>query len=77
MQEKSSDTFMGSSCSCEVICNNSDSLSSLEPDEQQNISPIIWKALKHNSLDFSEFCATFIRKVIVNILCTAGEGCSC
>ncbi|XP_042719531.1 diphthine--ammonia ligase isoform X8 [Lagopus leucura] len=60
-KEKSSDTFMGSSCSCEVICNNSDSLSSLEPDEQQNISPIIWKALKHNSLDFSEFCATFIR----------------
>ncbi|XP_048803695.1 diphthine--ammonia ligase isoform X6 [Lagopus muta] len=53
-KEKSSDTFMGSSCSCEVICNNSDSLSSLEPDEQQNISPIIWKALKHNSLDFSK-----------------------
>ncbi|XP_042669630.1 diphthine--ammonia ligase isoform X5 [Centrocercus urophasianus] len=53
-KEKSSDTFMGSSCSCEVICNNSDSLASSEPDEQQNISPIIWKALKHNSLDFSK-----------------------
>ncbi|XP_052549867.1 diphthine--ammonia ligase isoform X6 [Tympanuchus pallidicinctus] len=53
-KEKSSDTFMGSSCSCEVICNNSDSLSSSEPDEQQNISPIIGKTLKHNSLDFSK-----------------------
>ncbi|XP_065609939.1 diphthine--ammonia ligase isoform X4 [Cyrtonyx montezumae] len=55
-QEKSSDTFMVNSCSCEVSCNNGDILPSSEPDEPQNISPITWKSLKHSSLDFSKTC---------------------
>ncbi|XP_046774473.1 diphthine--ammonia ligase isoform X4 [Gallus gallus] len=53
-KEKSSDTFMVNSCSCEVSCNNDDILPSSELDEPQNISPVIWKALKHDSLDFSK-----------------------
>ncbi|XP_021257383.1 diphthine--ammonia ligase isoform X1 [Numida meleagris] len=53
-KEKSSDTFMVNSCSCEVSCNDGDILPSSELDEPQNISPIIWKSLKHNSLDFSK-----------------------
>ncbi|XP_065609922.1 diphthine--ammonia ligase isoform X2 [Cyrtonyx montezumae] len=55
-KEKSSDTFMVNSCSCEVSCNNGDILPSSEPDEPQNISPITWKSLKHSSLDFSKTC---------------------
>uniref|UniRef100_A0A8V0XRA4 Diphthine--ammonia ligase n=1 Tax=Gallus gallus TaxID=9031 RepID=A0A8V0XRA4_CHICK len=54
LEEKSSDTFMVNSCSCEVSCNNDDILPSSELDEPQNISPVIWKALKHDSLDFSK-----------------------
>uniref|UniRef100_G1NI69 Diphthine--ammonia ligase n=1 Tax=Meleagris gallopavo TaxID=9103 RepID=G1NI69_MELGA len=52
--ENKANTFLANSCSCEVICNNSDILPSSELDEKQNISPIIWKALKQNSLDFSK-----------------------
>ncbi|XP_015720385.1 diphthine--ammonia ligase isoform X4 [Coturnix japonica] len=53
-KEKSSDTFMVSSCSCEESCSNGDILPSSELDEPQDFGPVIWKDLKHTSLDFSK-----------------------
>lgn len=63
-QEESSGTFAVSSCSCEISCTDDDIFpSSAEYERQKNI-PVVWKTLKHNSLDFSEFCTVLknIRK---------------
>nr|XP_025949716.1 diphthine--ammonia ligase isoform X4 [Dromaius novaehollandiae] len=52
---ESSDTFMVSSCSCELSCNDGNILPSSEEDEAQKILPVIWKSnTKHNSLDFTK-----------------------
>ncbi|XP_067152766.1 diphthine--ammonia ligase isoform X7 [Apteryx mantelli] len=52
---ESSDTFMVSSCSCELSCNDGNILTSSEEDEPQKILPVIWKSnTKHNSLDFTK-----------------------
>ncbi|XP_068802450.1 diphthine--ammonia ligase isoform X9 [Struthio camelus] len=52
---ESSDTFMVSSCSCELSCNDSNILPSSEAGELQTIPPVIWKSnMKHNSLDFTK-----------------------
>ncbi|XP_065695993.1 diphthine--ammonia ligase isoform X6 [Patagioenas fasciata] len=51
---ESSGTFMINSCSCEVSCNDDDIFPSPEEDEPQKSIPVIWKSLKHNSLDFTE-----------------------
>ncbi|XP_059675654.1 diphthine--ammonia ligase isoform X3 [Gavia stellata] len=48
---ESSGTFMVSSCSCEVSCNDDNIFPSSEEDEPQKNIPVIWKSLKHNSLD--------------------------
>ncbi|XP_071665464.1 diphthine--ammonia ligase isoform X13 [Patagioenas fasciata] len=53
-QGESSGTFMINSCSCEVSCNDDDIFPSPEEDEPQKSIPVIWKSLKHNSLDFTE-----------------------
>ncbi|XP_067152761.1 diphthine--ammonia ligase isoform X3 [Apteryx mantelli] len=54
-QGESSDTFMVSSCSCELSCNDGNILTSSEEDEPQKILPVIWKSnTKHNSLDFTK-----------------------
>ncbi|XP_064368484.1 diphthine--ammonia ligase isoform X5 [Dromaius novaehollandiae] len=54
-QGESSDTFMVSSCSCELSCNDGNILPSSEEDEAQKILPVIWKSnTKHNSLDFTK-----------------------
>ncbi|XP_068802445.1 diphthine--ammonia ligase isoform X4 [Struthio camelus] len=54
-QGESSDTFMVSSCSCELSCNDSNILPSSEAGELQTIPPVIWKSnMKHNSLDFTK-----------------------
>ncbi|KAM6392409.1 diphthine--ammonia ligase [Pluvialis apricaria] len=45
---------MVNSCSCEVSCNDDDIFPSSEEDEPQENIPIIWKSLKHNSLDFTK-----------------------
>ncbi|KAM9238999.1 diphthine--ammonia ligase isoform 3-T3 [Leptosomus discolor] len=50
---ESSGTFMVNSCSCEVSCNDDIFPSSEEHEPQKNI-PVIWKSLKHDSLDFSK-----------------------
>ncbi|XP_009885225.1 PREDICTED: diphthine--ammonia ligase [Charadrius vociferus] len=42
------------SCSCEVSCNDDDIFPSSEEDEPRKNIPIIWKSLKHNSLDFTK-----------------------
>ncbi|NXO53798.1 DPH6 ligase, partial [Aramus guarauna] len=52
--ENKASTFMVDSCSCEVSCNNDDIFPSSEEDEPQKNSPVIWKSLKHHSLDFTE-----------------------
>lgn len=57
-QEESSGTFVVSNCSCEISCTDDIFPSSEEYEPQKNI-PVIWKTLKHNSLDFSEFCTVF------------------
>ncbi|XP_075569006.1 diphthine--ammonia ligase isoform X4 [Pelecanus crispus] len=51
---KSSSTFMVNSCSCEVSCNDGDIFPSSEEDEPQKNVLVIWKSLKHNSLDFTK-----------------------
>ncbi|KAM6444821.1 diphthine--ammonia ligase isoform 2-T2 [Rhynochetos jubatus] len=51
---ESSGTFMINSCSCEVSCNIDDIFPSSEEDEPQKNIPVIWKSLKHNSLDFTK-----------------------
>ncbi|XP_064920264.1 diphthine--ammonia ligase isoform X8 [Columba livia] len=53
-QGESSGTFMINSCSCEVSCNDEDIFPSPEEDEPQKSIPVIWKSLKHSSLDFTE-----------------------
>lgn len=53
-QVEYSDMFKVNSCSCDITCNDGDILPSSEVEEPQKIIPIIWKSLKHNSLDFSE-----------------------
>ncbi|XP_064920263.1 diphthine--ammonia ligase isoform X7 [Columba livia] len=52
-QGESSGTFMINSCSCEVSCNDEDIFPSPEEDEPQKSIPVIWKSLKHSSLDFT------------------------
>ncbi|KYO28747.1 ATP-binding domain-containing protein 4 [Alligator mississippiensis] len=51
---ESSDKFMDSSCSCEVTCNEDNMLPAAEEDGPKDIPPIIWKSLKHNSLQYSK-----------------------
>ncbi|XP_019407547.1 PREDICTED: diphthine--ammonia ligase [Crocodylus porosus] len=51
---ESSDKFMDSSCSCEVICNEDNVLPAAEEDVPKDIPPVIWKSLKHNSLQYSK-----------------------
>ncbi|XP_050754191.1 diphthine--ammonia ligase isoform X2 [Gymnogyps californianus] len=53
-QEESSGAFMVNSCFCEVSCNDDDIFASSEEDEPQKNIPVIWKSLKHNSLDFTK-----------------------
>ncbi|KAM6204491.1 diphthine--ammonia ligase isoform 2-T2 [Sarcoramphus papa] len=53
-KEESSGAFMVNSCSCEVSCNDDDIFASSEEDEPQKNIPVIWKSLKHNSLDFTK-----------------------
>ncbi|XP_074004997.1 diphthine--ammonia ligase isoform X1 [Numenius arquata] len=53
-QGKSSGTFMVNSCSCEISCNDDYIFPSSEEEEPQKNIPVIWKSLKHNSLDFSK-----------------------
>ncbi|NXF49654.1 DPH6 ligase, partial [Oceanites oceanicus] len=47
-------TFMVNNCSCEVNCNDDDIFPSSEEDEPQKNIPVVWKSLKHNSLDFTK-----------------------
>ncbi|KAM9291578.1 diphthine--ammonia ligase isoform 3-T3 [Morus bassanus] len=51
---ESSGTFTVNSCSCEVSCHDDDIFPSSEEDEPQKNIPVIWKSLKHNSLDFTK-----------------------
>ncbi|KAF1603096.1 UNVERIFIED_CONTAM: Diphthine--ammonia ligase, partial [Eudyptes robustus] len=51
---ESSGTFMVNSCSCEESCNDDDIFPSSEEDEPQKNIPVIWKSLKHYSLDFTK-----------------------
>ncbi|XP_075359165.1 diphthine--ammonia ligase isoform X3 [Mycteria americana] len=53
-QGESSGTFMVNSCSCEVSYNEDDIFTLSEEDEPQKNIPVIWKSLKHNSLDFTK-----------------------
>ncbi|XP_015486298.1 diphthine--ammonia ligase isoform X5 [Parus major] len=53
-QEESSGTFVVSSCSCEISCTDDDILPLSEEYEPQKNIPVIWKTLKHNSLDFTK-----------------------
>ncbi|XP_075283504.1 diphthine--ammonia ligase isoform X3 [Opisthocomus hoazin] len=55
-QGESSGTFMVNSCSCEVSCNDDDMFPWSEEDEPQKNIPVIWKSLRHNSLDFTKTC---------------------
>ncbi|NXJ75834.1 DPH6 ligase, partial [Trogon melanurus] len=52
--ETKASTFMVSGCSCEVSCDDEDVFPSAEEDEPQKNIPVIWKSLKHNSLDFTK-----------------------
>ncbi|XP_014797142.1 PREDICTED: diphthine--ammonia ligase isoform X2 [Calidris pugnax] len=51
---KSSGAFMVNSCSCDISCNDDYIFPSSEEEEPQKNIPVIWKPLKHNSLDFSK-----------------------
>ncbi|NXP50671.1 DPH6 ligase, partial [Heliornis fulica] len=53
--ESKASAFMVNSCSCEVSCNDDDIFTSSEDEPQKNI-PVIWKSLKHHSLDFTKTC---------------------
>ncbi|XP_023784130.1 diphthine--ammonia ligase isoform X3 [Cyanistes caeruleus] len=53
-KEESSDTFVVSSCSCEIGCTDDDILPLSEEYEPQKNIPVIWKTLKHYSLDFTK-----------------------
>ncbi|NXE25951.1 DPH6 ligase, partial [Ardeotis kori] len=50
--ENKASSFTVSSCSCELGCNADDIFPLSEEDEPQKNVPVIWKSLKHNSLDF-------------------------
>ncbi|NXI68971.1 DPH6 ligase, partial [Anseranas semipalmata] len=52
--ENKANSFMVNCCSCEVSCNDGDILPSSELEEPPKMIPIIWKSLKHNSLDFTK-----------------------
>ncbi|NXP08035.1 DPH6 ligase, partial [Thinocorus orbignyianus] len=52
--ENKANTFTVNSCSCEMSCSSDDTLPSSEEEEPQKNIPVIWKSLKHNSLDFSK-----------------------
>lgn len=66
---------MANSCSCELSCDDDDIFPSSEEDEPQKNILVLWKSLKHNTLDFSESCTAFIRKIILNISCRGGVCC--
>ncbi|CAN0097898.1 unnamed protein product [Bubo scandiacus] len=51
---ESSGMFMVNSCSCEVSCNDDDIFPSSEEDAPEQNIAVIWKSLKHNSLDFTK-----------------------
>ncbi|XP_068049124.1 diphthine--ammonia ligase isoform X2 [Anomalospiza imberbis] len=51
---KSLGSFVVSSCSCEISCMDDDVFPSSEEYEPQKNIPVIWKTLKHNSLDFTK-----------------------
>ncbi|XP_072786264.1 diphthine--ammonia ligase isoform X3 [Taeniopygia guttata] len=53
-QEESLGTFVVSSCSCEISCMDDDIFPSSEEYEPQKNISVIWKTLKHNSLDFTK-----------------------
>ncbi|XP_041253818.1 diphthine--ammonia ligase [Onychostruthus taczanowskii] len=53
-QEESLGTFVVSSCSCEISCMDDDIFPSSEEYEPQKNIPVIWKTLKHKSLDFTK-----------------------
>ncbi|XP_052638467.1 diphthine--ammonia ligase isoform X3 [Harpia harpyja] len=53
-QGESSGTFMVSSCSCELSCDDDDIFPSSEEDEPQKNILVLWKSLKHNTLDFTK-----------------------
>ncbi|NXY70958.1 DPH6 ligase, partial [Glareola pratincola] len=52
--ENKASTFMVSSCSCEVSCNDDHIFPSSEEEEPQKNIPVIWRSLKHNPLDFTK-----------------------
>ncbi|NXI98373.1 DPH6 ligase, partial [Psophia crepitans] len=52
--ENKASTFMVNNCSCEVSCNDDGIFPSPEEDEPQKSIPVIWKSLKHHSLDFTK-----------------------
>ncbi|XP_049681086.1 diphthine--ammonia ligase isoform X3 [Accipiter gentilis] len=51
---ESSGTFMANSCSCELSCDDDDIFPSSEEDEPQKSILVLWKSLKHNTLDFTK-----------------------
>ncbi|NXQ40972.1 DPH6 ligase, partial [Catharus fuscescens] len=51
---KSLGNFVVSRCSCEISCTDDDIFPSSEECEPQKNIPVIWKTLKHNSLDFTK-----------------------
>ncbi|NXN07027.1 DPH6 ligase, partial [Indicator maculatus] len=51
---KTSGAFMVSRCSCELSCNEDDILPLSEEEEPQEDTPVIWKSLKQNPLDFNK-----------------------
>ncbi|XP_064280170.1 diphthine--ammonia ligase isoform X3 [Passer domesticus] len=53
-QEESLGTFVVSSCSCEISCTDDYIFPSSEDYEPQKNIPVIWKTLKHKSLDFTK-----------------------
>lgn len=61
-QEESWGNFVVSSCSCEMSCMDDDIFPSSEEYEPQKNILVVWKSLKHKSLDFSEFCTVFKKK---------------
>ncbi|XP_074886470.1 diphthine--ammonia ligase isoform X2 [Buteo buteo] len=51
---ESSGMFMANSCSCELSCDDDDIFPSSEEGEPQKNIPVLWKSLKHNTLDFTK-----------------------
>ncbi|NXW15593.1 DPH6 ligase, partial [Circaetus pectoralis] len=52
--ENKASTFMVNSCSCELSCDDDDIFPSSEEDEPQKNFLVLWKSLKHNTLDFTK-----------------------